>query len=546
MMWIRTAALISFLAALSLLVASPAISQAPEPGCAAGPTTVGDTTYGTPCADLIVAPADVETVKGGGGDDVIVPAQLAVAEACPTGCHLGVGSQTFEGGEGDDVVFGERGNDILRGGGGNDQLFGGIGDDLLEGGPGNDRLAGGFGADSIDGDEGNDYVRGDSTIDRIFDSGGGTDTLSFSTGVTPGFEGAVPFANFPPPSGERGLRFDLGKVGQNANDGLAPLGGGVDEVEVGAFEVFVGTPFSDYVIGTERNETVYGGGGADAIVGGGGADTLVGGADGDYLGGGEVVPRDTGKVSVGLMTPAGATPYSQLYLVGSSGNDKATATYSPTAVTFELTAGAFDESPADAGGCEIKTPSEAVCPLSSPLDSLLLAGMNGADTLAAANLPATVAVVAIGGEGGDSLSGGEESEDILVDGPGSGADVLGAFGGDDALTHNGGADELLGGNGNDLFLSDSVCDGEHLLGGAGRDNSSWARFGEGVEANLATGAAGRPGSGEAPACGGEPVDSLAEIEDLEGSSFGDVFYGDAGPNQLLGHPGRDAYFAGAG
>jgi Ca2+-binding RTX toxin-like protein len=544
--------LLCLLAVLSLSD-SAAVADT-TPSCAEGPTRVGDTTYGTPCADVIVAPAGVEDVKGGGGNDTIVAAPLTAESSCPSGCHLGVGSQTFEGGPGDDVVYGERGNDTLLGGAGNDQLFGGIGDDLLRGGPGNDRLAGGFGADSIDGEEGDDYVRGDSTIDRIFDTGGGTDTLSYSTGITPGFGGAVPFANFPPPEGERGLRLELGVSGQNANNGVAPNGGGVDEIEMGAFERIVGTPFSDYILGTGAGEAIYGGGGADALIGGGGTDTLDGGADGDYCEGSGATPscesaiatRDPSKVSVGFMTPPGATPYAQLYLVGSSGSDKVTAGYASSAVTFQLAAGAFDQSAEDAGGCEVKTATEAVCPLTAPLDSVLLAGMNGNDTIAASSFPASVGVVAIGGEGNDTISGSEESEDILVDGPGGGEDVLSALGGDDALTHNGGADELLGGNGNDLFLSNSVCDDERIVGGAGRDNSSWARFGEGVEANLAAGTAGRPGSGEAPACGGEPDDSISEVEDLEGSSFADVLYGDGGPNQLLGHPGPDTYFAGAG
>jgi Ca2+-binding RTX toxin-like protein len=520
------ALLIAYLLALLSLPGGAAAADT-TPSCAEGPTTVGDTIYGTPCSDVIVAPAAVEDVKGGGGNDTIVAAPLTAESSCPSGCHLGVGSQTFEGGPGDDVVYGERGNDTLLGGSGNDQLFGGIGDDLLRGGPGNDRLVGGFGADSIDGEEGDDYVRGDSTIDRIFDTGGGTDTLSYSTGITPGFGN---------PAEENGVKLELGVGGENAKNGVAPNGGGVDEVETGVFETIIGTAFADEIIGTGMAETIYGGGSADVIDGGGGADQIFQGA----------AARDTTKVSVGFMTPPGATPYAQLYLVGSSGGDKVTANYSETAVTLQLTAGVFDESPSDAGGCEIKSATEAVCPLTQPLDSLLLAGMGGNDILAASNFPASVGVVAIGGEGSDSLTGGEESEDILVDGPGGGADTLNALGGDDALTHNGGADELLGGNGNDLFLSNSVCDGERIVGGAGRDNSSWARFGEGVEANLATGLAGRPGSGEAPACGGEPLDSISEVEDLEGSSFDDVLYGDAGPNQLLGHPGADIYYAGAG
>jgi len=513
---------------LICLFALPAVAGADTtPTCAEGPATVAGTTYGTPCSDVIIAPAGVEDVKGGGGNDTIVPAPIASSTSCPEGCRLGVGSQTFEGGEGNDVVFGERGNDTLLGGPGNDQLFGGIGDDLLQGGPGDDRLAGGFGADSIDGEEGNDYVRGDATIDRIFDSGGSTDTLSYSTGVTPGFGN---------PADENGVKLELGTGGENAKNGVAPNGGGVDEVETGVFETIIGTAFSDEIVGTSMGETIYGGGSADVIDGGGGTDQIVQGA----------AARDTTRVSVGFMTPPGATLYAQLYLVGSNGGDKVTAGYSPSAVTFVLAAGAFDESAGDAGGCEIKSPTEAVCPLTQPLDSVLLAGMGGNDTITASSFPATVSVVAIGGEGNDMITGGEESEDILVDGPGGGADVLSALGRDDALTHNGGADELLGGDGNDLFLSNSVCDGERIVGGAARDNASWARFGEGVEANLSSGAAGRPGGGEAPSCGGGTLDSLSEVEDLEGSNSADVFYGDGGPNQLLGHAGADVYYAGAG
>jgi Ca2+-binding RTX toxin-like protein len=558
---LTSAFLISLLASLLPLAGSAGADTTPT--CAEGPTTVEGTTYGTPCSDVIVASPAVEGVQGGGGNDTIVPAPIAASAPCTGSClFLGVGSQTFEGGPGEDVVFGERGNDILRGGGGNDQLFGGIGDDLLQGGPGDDRLAGGFGADSINGEEGSDYVRGDSTIDRIFDTGlsTDTDTLSYSTGITPSFGGNVPLsgtplAGFPEPGRERGVRLFLGQTGQNADNGVAPDGGGVDEVEVGAFEKIVGSAFSDYIVGTERNETIYGGGGADALFGEGGSDTLDGGVDGDVCEGSgtktsceaAIATRDANEVSVGFMTPPEATPYSQLYLVGSEANDTVTASFSPTAVTFQLSGAAYDEAATEEAGCEVKTAAEAVCPLPplAPLDSLLLAGMGGNDTIVATGFPATTGIVAIGGVGGDSLTGGE-TEDILVDGTEGGTETLNGLGGDDALTHNSGADQLNGGDGNDLFLSNSVCDDERIAGGSGRDNASWARFGEGVEANLASGAAGRPGSGETPACGAEPFDSIVEVEDLEGSGSGDIFYGDAGPNQLLGHPGPDVYYAGAG
>jgi Ca2+-binding RTX toxin-like protein len=536
---------------------APADEGAAEPSCAEGPVRAGAAIFGTPCADRIVVPAGVARVDGGGGNDVIVPGPIpAAVESCPSGCHLGVGSQTFEGGPGDDVVFGERGNDTLLGGGGNDRLYGGIGDDLLRGGPGNDLLAGGFGADTIDGEGGDDYVRGDGTVDHLRDSGGGFDTLSYATGVTPGFGAGIDTgaAGFPGGAeGERGVYLDLRDADgeENGNDGVASLGGGVDDVQAGVFERIVGTPFSDFIVGSELGETIYGGGGADVIRGEGGNDTLDGGADGDSCTGGEttvscegsgtVTTRDTSEVSVGETQVAGLV---QIYLVGSSAADTVTAAYSAGSVSFSLSGSSFE---APAAGC-VATATTATCPLGAPLDSILLAGMGGDDSIAAEGFPDSSAVVVLGGTADDSLVGGEASEDVLVDGPGEGSDESSALGGDDALLHNGGADEMLGGNGNDLFLSVSICDHELIAGGEGRDNSSWARFGgAGVAARLDQGRAGEP-DGEGVECpgGASEADTMQSIEDLEGSNGADVLFGDSGPNQLLGHAGPDVYRAGPG
>jgi Ca2+-binding RTX toxin-like protein len=577
------------MAALLLTLALPATGWAAEsspaatPSCAAGPTTVGDTTYGTPCDDVIVAPPGVETVKGGGGNDTILGSVTTAASGSPeTGLHLEVGSQTFEGGPGNDIVYGDRGNDTLRGNGGNDRLYGGIGDDVLEGGEGDDLLSGGFGADKIDGQAGNDYVRGDPTIDHIFDTGGGFDTLSFSTGVTPGFTGSANptgAANFPGPEGERGISLNLAVGGNNAVDGEPSLGGGNDEVQPGVFERIIGTPFSDYIAGSSAAEEIWGGGGADVIKGGGGADSLHGGADGDYLeGSGEaalngeagsdncvgtasvascegtaaaVEPREIDKVSVGETTEGlGRT---QLYLVGSTGADTVTATYGGSSVGFSLAGASFDTSGQDAGGCTVAA-ATASCPISGLLDSIVLAGMGGNDTISAQSFPDGVGLVAIGGAGEDTLTGGA-GEDILVDGLGDTHDVLSAGAGDDALTHNGGPDLLDGGEGSDLFLSVSICDGETISGGAerigaptpDRDNASWARLGSiGVDARLDQLRVGEVGANDEPKCSSGTFDTLSRIEDLEGSSQSDVLYGDEGANQLLGHKGEDTYHARGG
>jgi len=571
-----------------LLGALPATAPA-APSCAEGPQAVGEAIVGTPCADLIRVPPNVVAVHGGAGDDTIVPAPIAASAECPDECRLGIGSQTFYGGPGDDVVFGERGNDRLYGEGGDDRLYGGIGDDLLRGGPGDDLLSGGFGYDSIDGEEGSDYARGDATIDKLIADSGehGADTLSFSTGVTPGFSKGsyfdpAGFPNFPPSSGGRGAYVNLGSG--LADDGTAPLGGGVDQaIEGTSFETVIGTPFPDFIVGASNAETIYGGGGADVILGEGGDDHLYGGADGDHLDGGSgsdeldggpgedhcenasgeiecdpsensggVVLRDSTKISVGMMRPSAEAGAAQLYLSGSDGDDDVTATYSaepPYGVSFDLAAGSFDQSLADEGGCDVSA-TEATCSLGEPPDSIVLAGLVGDDALKADGFPRTTSVYLLGGEGDDSLRGGE-SEDVLVDGPGGGADATEALGGDDALLHNGGADSLDGGVGNDLFLSNSLCDGDLLNGGEGnyRDNASWTKLKDPVAVRLGDpGLAGRPASisGEPDCSGGGSLDHLDTVEDLEGSAQGDFLYGDSGNNQLLGHLGSDSYYSESG
>ena len=256
-----------------------------------------------------------------------------------------------------------------------------------------------------------------------------------------------------------------------------------------------------------------------------------------------MAPRDPSKVSVGLMTPPG-TARSQLYVTGSGGNDTVTASYAAGTVSFALSGGAsFD---ATVPGCSA-TATTASCTIGA-LDSVVLAGLGGNDTLSANGFPQETGVILLGGPGADTLTGGDGSEDLLVDGRGAERDTLSALGRDDALLHQGGPDELLGGEGNDLFLSTSICDGETLSGGEGRDNSSWARLpGGGVDARLDLGAVGRFGAPGEPGCGGSGTpDSMTGIEDLEGSESADQLVGDAGANQLLGHKGPDEYFAGAG
>lgn len=503
------------------LAATASVARA-APSCEEGPQIVGSTYYGTPCDDTIRAPRDVTTIYGEGGND---------------------------------TLYGQRGNDFLFGGPENDRLYGGIGDDQLRGGPGDDRLSGGFGADSaLDGEAGDDFVRGDATIDHIQNTGGGTDTLSYATGATPGFfnrQGSPYFYpdfsvynHFPQTVAGRGAYVNL-ESGKGDN-GLAPDGGGVDEeVDAASFEVVVGTPFPDFIVGTGASQTIYGGGGADVILGHGGSDQIFGGEEGDYCETAsgttlhecefseseeEVEPGDPSEVRAGVMAPQVDTAPAA-YLIGSGGGENLVASYADppgpeTRVTFTVDGSTIDS-----------------FAFQEPPDSVSIAGMGGADTLTAQGFPESTSVVLLGGDGEDRIVGGE-TEDALVDGPGD--DEVSAEGGDDAVPNNEGKDILHAGPGDDLFVSKSVCEGDQLDGGPDRDNANWANFDAAVSIDLGSGLAGLAGPAGALDCKGAPPTSLNAIEDIEGTDAGDRLVGDAGENQLLGRGGPDSYFAAAG
>src|SRR6185369_16404117 len=88
-----------------------------------------------------------------GNDTVILPIDAAAATAAgynPT--------QTFNGGDGNDLVTGGTLNDLISGGNGND---------ILQGGAGNDTLTGGSNSDKLDGGDGNDSLNGGSSADTL-------------------------------------------------------------------------------------------------------------------------------------------------------------------------------------------------------------------------------------------------------------------------------------------------------------------------------------------------------------------------------------------
>lgn len=115
---------------------------------------------------------NVERFIAGSGGDFI---HLADA-------NLTMGDVLVSGGDSDDILWTNVGNDIVNGGAGNDLIDGGPGNDQLNGENDNDTLYGGAGNDTLNGGAGNDTAFGGAGDDRLL-GGDGDDTLFGDNGL---------------------------------------------------------------------------------------------------------------------------------------------------------------------------------------------------------------------------------------------------------------------------------------------------------------------------------------------------------------------------
>ena len=125
------------------------------------PTNGDDVILGTDGDDVINAGDGRDVICGRGGNDTI---------------NAGNGADTILGGDGDDTIQAGQGKDVVFAQDGDDFVSGGKGKDTLAGGEGNDDLRGNEGTDTIDGGAGNDELRGGQKADTVT-GGSGDDTL---------------------------------------------------------------------------------------------------------------------------------------------------------------------------------------------------------------------------------------------------------------------------------------------------------------------------------------------------------------------------------
>jgi Ca2+-binding RTX toxin-like protein len=362
------------------------------------------------------------------------------------------------------------GNDLIDGTSGADVLSGGAGNDGLNGLGGNDVLIGGFGNDALNGADGDDTYR--------YDLGGGNDTItdynaywgSFNTLVL-GSGLDVADLVLARPAGTNNLVLSF--TGESGSITMVKQfetsEWGVDEVHFDDATIidaaalnalyFTGaaTAGADEIYGGFRNDTMFGAGGNDALRGAEGNDVVDGGDGNDYLdgstgsdiligGGGNDTMIGSGGDDIFRIGPAGGQDIvrdSGDWWNGYGGNDRIEllAGILPGEVTVSQSGSGSHLVLTIAGGGTV-TIQDTVNDSGNRIEQVVFADATvwtHADLMARATAPTSGNDVFYGGYDDDTISGG------------AGNDTLDGRRGNDILAGGTGNDTLIGTEGNDTY-----------------------------------------------------------------------------------------------
>ena len=451
-------------------------------------TNSADSILGTSGADFTRGASGQDTVSGAGGNDLIYG---------EWDIQLAVGGPEMNW----DRLFGDSGDDTLYGGIGNDSLYGGNNNDALYGDDGNDILQGDAGSDLLDGGAGSDWAY---YLDLNFQIVGVS--IDLQTGVTGG--GAL---------GDTLVGIE-NLLGANSDDTLT------------------GDTAANFLAGANGNDLLSGGDGNDTFSGGAGADTIYGGlgtADWLDFNWRPFFGPEFDAVNVNLSTASGSAGnaegdvYSQIEnvrgtnyndtLVGNAGNN----ILEGGAGNDSLSGGVrYDTLRGGAGADWMDGGSEGDWAVYDTSSAAVLVDMTSGT-----------------GKGGDAegdvlvsiefLLGSAHNDTLLGE---TDANFLHGEAGDDSLDGLEGDDRLYGGAGNDTLIGGSGAD--ILDGGADTDWLNYDGGAQGVTVDLSLATAQVSG-------GDASGDVLSNIENLGGTSWGDLLIGSGEANVLDGGQGDD-------
>jgi Ca2+-binding RTX toxin-like protein len=419
--------------------------------------------------------------------------------------------------------------------GGNDEITSGQANDDVTGGPGNDRLLTGAGVDTIDGGSEHDSIDAGAGNDVDVVGGPGNDTMNGGPGADT-MDGQADDDNMSAGPDDAAATFADTLIGSNGNDTLAGDGGpdnlfGDDQngdcaesaetadpgITGDNMDALTGGPGNDNLHGGPERDQIEGQAGDDAICGNGGGDEILGGAGDDNATGGTGDDNITGGSDP--LSGSGSDPVTEGdTLNGGSGRDymlgdDGTLTRDGSnnvAVVFLTT---FAENDTMNGG---------------PDDDFMW-GQAGADTMNGNENDDEMR----GGAGIDTMNGNADDDEMYGDEDGdlmhgdAGNDLMRGGVGADTMDGDDDTDEMYGDNDADLMRGGNADD--VMRGGGGDDE---------MEGNANTTSA-------------LPLDDPANLlnivntnldlvaaagnaYDVAGGNDGDVIYGDADQDDLIG------------
>ncbi|MES2353861.1 MAG: calcium-binding protein [Pseudomonadota bacterium] len=491
-----------------------------------------------------------------------------------------LGTDTLDGGDGNDVMYGGFGGTLL-GGSGNDTIYAGYGANTIDGGAGNDFINSnnairyqtanndvylfgrGSGADTIEADE-QDVVRfvanvspDDVLLSRVNDDlvvniAGTADKISvsqyFYTQTVPGVS-ATPFR-----IGQ--LQFDDGTV-WNASAISARVTNNNSRSATESADTLTGTALADTIDALGGNDTLWsglgndtlkGGVGADVIYAGDGDDILVGGADNDSLYAGAGNDTLAGGAGDDFILDGGAGSDTYLFARG-DGTDGVRETGSlagdKDVVLMAADLLATDITVSDGFGfvtLSINGTSDSLY-TNDQIEEVRFADGTVWNTAALKEM----AAIRRGTSGDDGLMGSEQANSMYgFDGNdylaglggadslygGNGNDTLDGGEGDNLIDGGSGADVMYSGGGNDTFVVDNVGDVVNEVANAGTDtvlsSINWT-LGANLENLTLTGVTALNGTGN----------TLNNV--IIGNSANNILDGGKGTDTLQGALGDDTY-----
>ena len=542
-----------------------------------------DTLTGDAGDNFIYGRAGADTLDGGAGRDWAAYYHSTAAVNVSL-----VAGATNTGGEAQGDVLsnienldGSAYNDTLTGNAGDNSLSGEAGADTINGGGGSDTASYFYstagvtvslvgGASNTGGDAQGDVL---SNIENIEGSDGFNDTLTGDSGNNKLWgRGGADTINGGAGTDTASYLYSTAGVTVSLAAGAANAGGEAQGDVLTNIENLEGSAFNDTLTGNAGNNVLAAGAGDDWLYGQGGADTLDGGDGVDWVS----YYYSTGAVNVSLVagaTNSGSDAQGDVltnieYLDGSNFNDTLTGNagdnwisgeggadtinggagidtasyyYSTAAVNVSLVAGA-----ANTGGhaqgdvlsnIENLYGSSFNDTLTGNSSSNKFWGGAGADTINGgagidtASYYYSTAGVVVSLAAGAVNFGGDAEGDVL-----SNIENLEGSVFNDSLFGNASANALAGGAGDDWLYGEGGAD--TLDGGDGSDSVSYYYSTGAVNVSLVAGATNTGGDAQG--------DVLANIENLDGSTFNDTLTGNADDNWIYGEGGADTINGGAG